>query len=203
METKIAAIVEGHGEVEAVPILIRRIAREIDPGFVPHVLRPIRVPASRLIKNGELERAIELAYRKLEGQGGIVVIMDCDWEGCCPKIEGPIMLRRALRKRGDIPIRVILAKKEFETWFIAAAISLRGKRGLNRNLENIAQPEDIRDAKGWLSSRMPSGVSYSETADQPALADVFNMDEARRSNSFDKCYRDIRMLLEHVRRVDS
>jgi len=115
METKIAAIVEGHGEVEAVPILIRRIAREIDPGFVPQVLRPIRVPASRLIKNGELERAIELAYRKLEGQGGIVVIMDCDWEGCCPKIEGPIMLRRALRKRGDIPIRVILAKKEFET----------------------------------------------------------------------------------------
>ena len=39
-EVRIAAIVEGHGECEAVPILIRRIAETIDPGFVPRSCRP-------------------------------------------------------------------------------------------------------------------------------------------------------------------
>ena len=31
---RIACIVEGHGEVEAVPILIRRIAATIDPAWL-------------------------------------------------------------------------------------------------------------------------------------------------------------------------
>ena len=75
-EMKIAAIVEGHGECEAVPILIRRIAQTIDPGFVPKVLSPLRVPASRLLKEGEMERSVELAARKLRGRGGIVIIVD-------------------------------------------------------------------------------------------------------------------------------
>ncbi len=69
-EVKIAAIVEGHGECEAVPILIRRIAQTIDPGFVPKVLPPLRVPASRLMKEGEMERSVDLAARKLQGREG-------------------------------------------------------------------------------------------------------------------------------------
>ena len=39
-EVRIAAIVEGHGECEAVPILIRRIAQTIDPAFVPKIIIP-------------------------------------------------------------------------------------------------------------------------------------------------------------------
>jgi len=70
-EVRIAAIVEGHGECEAVPILIRRIAETIDPGFVPRVLPPLRVPASRLLKEGEMERSVDLAARKLQGRGGL------------------------------------------------------------------------------------------------------------------------------------
>jgi len=51
-DVRVAAIVEGHGECEAVPVLIRRIAAMIDPGFVPTVLQPMRVPASRLSEKG-------------------------------------------------------------------------------------------------------------------------------------------------------
>jgi hypothetical protein len=158
-------------------------------------LHPLRVPASRLRKEGEIERSIDLAARKLQGCGGIVVIVDCDWDNGCPAREGPVLLDRATRARKDYPISVVLAKKEFEAWFLAAAESLRGKRGLPENLVSPSDPENIRDAKGWLSDRMPHGVSYSETDDQPAFTAVFDMAAARRAESFDKCYRDISKLL--------
>ncbi len=198
-EIKIAAIVEGHGECEAVPILIRRIALELAPDFVPRVLPPIRVPASRLIKQGEIERAIDLAARKLQGQGGIVVILDCDWDDACPAHMGPQLLARARKARSDMLISVVLAKKEFEAWFIAAANSLRGKCGLTEDLKSPSNPENIRDAKGWLSARTTSGIGYSETDDQSTLAAIFDMSSARKVDSFDKCYRDISSMLEQLR----
>jgi len=126
----IAAIVEGHGEVEAVPILIRRIAQFIKPDFIMNVLPPLRVPANRLLKAGEIERTVNFAARKIGRRGGILVLIDCDWAGCCPAQDGPKLLMRALSVHKDLPIAVVLAKQEFEAWFLAAAESLRGKRGL-------------------------------------------------------------------------
>jgi hypothetical protein len=52
-----------------------------------------------------------------------------------------------------------------------------------------AAPEGVRDAKGWLNHRMADG--YSETLDQPALTSVFDLDVARRADSFDKFFREI------------
>ena len=56
-------------------------------------------------------------------------------------------------------------------------------------------PERIRGAKEWLSDRMPRGRPYNPTIDQPALTSVFDMQAARRADSFDKCYREIVRLL--------
>lgn len=197
-EVRIAAVVEGHGECEAVPVLIRRIAATIEPGFVPKVLPPLRVPASRLLKEGEIERSVDLAARKLQGRGGILIIVDCDWENGCPAEEGPVLLKRAVTTRRDLPIAVILAKREFEAWFLAAAESLRGKSGLPGDLESPTYPENIRGAKEWLTDKMPPGRAYAETTDQPAFAAIFDMNSARRADSFDKCYRDIKGMLEQL-----
>jgi len=199
-EVRIAAIVEGYGECEAVPILIRRIAQIIDPGFVPKVLPPLRVPASRLMKEGEMERSVELAARKLRGRGGIIVVLDCDWENGCPAMDGPALLKRAMHLRRDLPIAVILAKREFEAWFLASAESLRGKHDLPNDLESPAEPEGIRGAKEWLSDKMPQGRSYAETTDQPAFTAIFDMNMARRADSFDKCYRAIKTMLKELHR---
>ena len=198
-EVKIAAIVEGHGECEAVPLLIRRIASIIDPGFVPTVLPPMRVPASRLRKQGEMERFVTLASRKLQCRGGILVLIDCDWQDGCPAHDGPALLERAKQARSDYPISVVLAKKEYEAWFLAAAVSLRGKRGLPANIDAPSDPEDIRDAKRWLAEKMPRGTSYSETADQAAFTAIFDMEVARRADSFDKCFRDISKMLRELK----
>jgi hypothetical protein len=96
-------------------------------------------------------------------------------------------------------VAVVLAKREYEAWFLAAAESLRGMRGLSDALEGPLEPEAVRGAKEWLSDRMPDGVKYSATDDQPAFTAVFDMVAARRADSFDKCYRDIRRMLEALR----
>lgn len=197
-QVSLAAIVEGHGEVQAVPILIRRIAAELDPATAVNVDPVLRVPASCLRKNGELERQVERAARKMQGNGGILILIDCDWDGGCPAEEGPALVRRAHSARSDMPISVVLAKKEYEAWFIAAAESLRGQRGLPQGLFSDPSPEDIRGAKEWLSRQMPRGRRYSETTDQPAFTAVFDMNIARRADSFDKCYREIIGLIKHL-----
>ena len=48
---------------------------------------------------------------------------------------------------------------------------------------------------------MENNESYSETTDQPALAALFDIEQARQADSFDKCYRDIVRLLEELQKV--
>ena len=198
MEIHIATIVEGHGEEEAVPVLLRRIASDQMPEAVLRLPRPIRVPRSRLVKPGELERAVELAARRVGGRGGVLVVFDADDDAPCHL--GPDILRRARAKRADLPISVVLAKQEFESWFLAAARSLRGRRGLADAIEPPDDPESVRSPKGLLSRWMTPPRTYSETLDQPALASVFDLAAARRADSFDKLWRDVGGLLREVAR---
>jgi hypothetical protein len=197
----IACIVEGHGEVEAVPILIRRIAARVDPTVFIEVKRPLRVTRSQLVRARELERAIELAARQVGKQGGILVLIDSDDD--CPAELGPQLLDRARKARSDLPIGVVLAKREFEGWFLASAESLRGKRGLPDDLTSPPDPESIRGAKEWMARHMIGGGTYSETLDQPALTAIFDLDQAAAcSNSFDKCLREITGLIHRLRATD-
>jgi hypothetical protein len=111
----------------------------------------------------------------------------------------PELFERVRSVIGHLPVALVLAKCEFEAWFLAAADSLRGKRGLPADLAPPPDPEGVRGAKEWLASHMPRGQRCSETLDQPALAAVFNLESARqRSPSFRKFCRDIERLLEAV-----
>lgn len=183
----IASIVEGHGEVEAVPELIRRVATHARPALYVQALRPNRVPKSRLER--DLENLIRLCMIQIDQLetmiGGILIVLDADDD--CPAQLGPRLLERAHQVRADIPTVVVVAKSEYESWFLAAAESLQGRRGLPSDLSSPANPEGIRDAKGWLGDRMgPSG--YSETVDQVKLSAVFDLKQARHSQSFARCY---------------
>lgn len=190
---RIVTIVEGHGEVAAVPILIRRIAAIVSPGVSVDAPRPLRVGRQRLRRAGELERAVELAAREAGAAGRMMILLDADHE--CPSDLARELLRRAVAARADRTIRVVLAKTEFEAWFLAAAKSIAGYRGIDRATTAPLDPESIMDAKGWLSDRMPPGRSYRETLDQPALTSIFDMVAARKAPSFDKMWRDVSSLL--------
>ena len=199
MKVKVACIVEGDGEVEAVPVLIRTIAANLYPELAVDMPRPIRVHRYQVVKEGELEREVELAAEKINGQGAIFIILDSDDD--CPAELGPALLNRALQARSDLLIAVVLAKCEFEAWFLAAAESLRGKRGLKNDIRSPSDPEVIRDAKGWLSQQMENSRAYRETRDQPALTALFDIDKARQIDSFDKCYRDVVRLLDELQKA--
>lgn len=197
MVVYLSCVVEGKGEEQALPILIRRIAERIDPALAVQVPKPVLIKRNRL---GELESWVKMAVRKLPCLGGVLILLD--GEGDCPARLGPDLLRRAAQAHGNIPIGVVLAKHEFEAWFLASAESIGGQRGLSTVLQPPSDPEAVADAKSWLRRHMPANRKYSEPRDQPALTAVFDLNLARsRSDSFDKCYREIERLLNQLRIV--
>jgi hypothetical protein len=92
MSLVVAAIVEGHAEVESVPLLLRRIFAELGALNV-QVARPFRVKRNLVVKPGELERAISQTIRDRVGVGGIILLIDSDDD--CPKELAPQLLGRA------------------------------------------------------------------------------------------------------------
>lgn len=91
---------------------------------------------------------------------------------------------------------MVLATREFEAWFLAAAPSLSGLRGLAADLPLPADAERPRDCKGWLTDHRLDGRSYQPASDQAALAAVFDLAMARKhAPSFDKLWRDMARLL--------
>ena len=181
MTVQIGCIVEGHGEVEAVPVLIRRLAANLYPELAVIVPRPIRIARNKLLQAGGLEKWVEVVSVRVGAQGAIFVILDSDDD--CPAELGPELLDRALQVQGNLPIAVVLAKYEFEAWFLAAAESLRGQRGLGDDIHRPNDPEAIRGAKEWLSHRMEGSRTYSEMDDQPALTALFDIEQARQADS--------------------
>ena len=191
---KIVTIVEGHGEVEAVPVLLRRIVEAVAPNANVEVTPPIRVDRYKIVKPTELERAIELAARIANGDGCVLVLLDA--EDDCPAELGPDLLRRASGTRPDRAIRVVLAKREYEAWFVAAVTSIVGLAGISEDARAPEDAEGIRDAKRWLTRHMPEAHSYRPTRHQALLTRHFDLDTARRgAPSFDKLWRDLSTLL--------
>ncbi len=65
MVLNLGCIVEGRGEVQAVPELLRRIQRELAPELDLRIRQPWRIGRSKLVKTGELEDAVERLARQL------------------------------------------------------------------------------------------------------------------------------------------
>lgn len=190
---RIASIVEGEGELEAVPVLIHRIAEIGFPALPVQALSPLRVPRHRLIKTGELERATELAAREVGGQGGLVVLLDSDDD--CPAELGPALRERVRQTRRDLPATVVLAKREYECWFLAAAPSLRTVAGLPAGVEAPPDPEAVRGGKEWLTQQRQGSQAYNPVLEQAKFTRQMSFEEARRAPSFDRCWRELHRLL--------
>lgn len=192
--TYIAPIVEGHGEIEALPALLYRIAIAIAGGASLRVNAPLRVKSGAFLNDDAyFKKQVALASAKAAQEAGVVLIV-LDSEDDCPAHLGPDLASRARQVRADIPIIVALAYREFETWFITAASSLQGLRGLPLDLQPPENPADIRDAKGWLGKRMDAG--YDPVIHQLAFSRKMDLDQARTNQSFNYLYEQIRVLLE-------
>ena len=199
----VAPIVEGQGDVEALPLLLRRISTAFCPGTSIEVFKPIRQPASSLVKADDdcLKNAVELAAGKLAGNRHAtamkLILIFIDAEGRCAAHFGPELKRRAREHASHLDIASVVAVDEFETWFVAAAASLT--KYLNVNLTDIPDnPEESRSKTKWIEDRFHR-PPYKKTTHQSKLSATMDMDICRlRAPSFDKLCREI----ERMAKVD-
>ena len=188
---EIVPIVEGHGEVQAVPVLLRRILQELGCAEV-QVLKPFRVPRNRLTDPLQLERAIRLACAKAD-EPAVLLLLDAHED--CPAELAPRLAQMAHRAAPGVRIGVVLAKAEYEAWFLASLEDLRGKRGVRDDAVPPSDPEAVQGAKEFLQRQLKQGYRYSETVDQPAFTSHLNLQRTReRSPSFDKLWREMQRL---------
>jgi len=182
----VVAIVEGDGEVAALPILLRRLNDWMTPDRFLQILTPIRVRRERFLnREEEFRRHLLLASAKCGEQGWILILLDADDD--CPAELGPRIQEQAQQLIPHRRISVVLVNREYEAWFIAGALSLRGKRGFQLDdVEIVVDAETPRDAKGWIKKHMASR-SYGETTDQPAFSSLVDLQLVHeRSRSFRK-----------------
>lgn len=196
LRIRVAPIIEGDGEEEAVRILLERTWRELLGGEYIDVLTPIRHPRSRLVIRKHLERAVRLASMKLSDAAQrldlpelIFILIDADDDLPCKL--GPRLLQDALSFGIQKPISCIIANLEYETWFVAAAESLRQHLHIGAYEIIPEDPEASRSKKKWIIDRF-RGSKYSETIDQPRLTAAMDLSVCRsRSASFDKFCREL------------
>ena len=191
---KVYLIVEGHGEVTAAPVLLRRLLWDCAQSYGVDIGSPvIRRTQSQLTREVGVGDAVRLAMAQPDCAAVLVLF---DGEDQCPVELAAKVRLWAQAAAGQIPCEVVIAYREYETWFLAALESLRGRCRIAEDASAPANPELKRDAKGALEEFMPSGASYAPTIHQQKLSAVFDMSLAhQRNRSFRKLTKAVGDLL--------
>lgn len=189
----IVPIVEGFSEVESVPVLMRRLMYSWGKYHL-EIAKAVRVKRYQVIKEGELERRVQMAMTRPNCKA-VMVILDADDD--CPKDIAMELLSRARLIAQDTPVSVVLPKSELESWFVGSIESLRGVRSISANACSPNDPETIRNAKAFLTDAMQR--HYIATIDQPAFTAKFDLDKALEScRSFKKFHDDLRRIVDSL-----
>lgn len=178
----IVPIVEGHGEKEAVPLLLRRILSSYEM-WNWTVARPIQVGNLNKLKM-KLQSFIKYAL-KYKDCAGILILLDLD-DGC-PAMENKNLSEPRHNLYLTCPVSVVFAHREYEAWFLASIETIASDKNnkFSQNLIYTKSVESKRGVKEWLSSQLPSGYSYKPTVDQARLTNLIDIGIAQqRSRSF-------------------
>ena len=90
------------------------------------------------------------------------MLLDADKH--CPQDLAGKLTARCRAAHADLSVSIVIAKVEYEAWFLAAAKSLSGHHGLPMNLEPPPDPESIQGAKEWLSADASPPAVYRNKA---------------------------------------
>ena len=190
----VAPIVEGDGEVAAVRGLLTRVWSELLGGSHVEVLAPIRGKRKQLVQEEILVETVQIAIDMLQdraypyGPSLVLVLLDSDTD--CPAKLGPRLLSMAKAAHSHADIACVIAKKEYETWFVAAAESLAAFLDVAKVPED---PETTGAGKKWIEDHYRDKKrNYKPTVDQPAMTAKMDLVKCReRSPSFAKLCREL------------
>lgn len=184
---RLVCIVEGQGEVTAIPSLCARVMSHLGiQGWVVDK-EPIRRPRSSLVdgrhpgpKRPCREEGVLRAMELARSRRADAVLMLCDEDDDCAAAWGPDATRVMSRM---VPAKAVMTVREYETWLLLA------RNQISLEAVGIHEPEKIRDAKKALALLVPG---YLPTTHQ--LSETRGIDVAflrSRSKSFDKWVRSI------------
>ena len=168
----IRPIVEGHGEIEAVPVLLRRLIAEAQ-FYGLSVLKPIRRTRTQFLRKNDVQAAVSLV---LLGAGCDVILFVLDADDECP-LERASQIKNWADETaaGRAHCEVVVANREYEAWFLASMESLRGKAGIREDARYDDDCEAVRGAKEALERLMVPNRFYNERIDQPSLTDQLDL----------------------------
>ncbi|MEU1281115.1 DUF4276 family protein [Streptomyces sp. NPDC005805] len=177
----LAPIVEGYGEVAAVRQLISLVGEK--HGVWIEVAQPFRLDAGKMRKPEELDKAIRLQEARVKARkGGVLILRDGDDND----IRCPVELAKLIAPNAGkfaVPVEVVIAYHEYETWFLASMESVRNHSSVRDDATSPADPEKRRSAKGQLESMMHE--SYRETLHQAKFSSLIDLSAAsEKSRSF-------------------
>lgn len=174
-------VVEGHGEPEAILNLLHRLQGDLK--LSPAVWgRPIR----KVVTNRPRAEEVAGLVRGRGDAAGLLITRDGDDD--CPRDSAP-ELATWLKGMGlPFPVAVVLFHREYETLFLPCVSAMAGqplehhrRPGLVSSAQFDGDFEAVRDAKGKISSMMPSGRVYKPTTDQLALTQMLDFSMLRTS----------------------
>ena len=170
-------IVEGHGEVDALPTLLHKICKGSEREL--RVERPYRIRRDMFVNNKDKRRVCigVMGYkcRNLLPNASIVILLDAESDCCKGFLHGEQM--KAIQKDMDellgdnIPYFFALAEKGYESWLAA------GFGGGN--------PDNHGNPAKWLTENSDTcGLSgpYSKIPDQLKLTEKLDIDKVREVN---------------------
>ena len=176
-------LVEGYGDRDAVPFLLRRVFGELGAPDCFPASRPIACgDIPKIERIGELEKFTRYACERADGDS-VLLMVDCDDR--CPKEVGEAFyprLREIAEWRGK-KIGFGFFWREFETQFLYALDDLvTAYPAFGWTLDEDYQSVDwsaTRGAKGRLNAMM-STYYYKETRDQARFVSRLDLQRLRR-----------------------
>ena len=126
---KIQPIIEGHGEVEAFPVLLRRL-QDAAQAYQIGIGRPIRIKRSQITKRKPLIDCRATGPNARSVSGMMIILFDADDD--CPKETIYDLQEWASQAAGNIPCRVVMANREYEAGSCRGRVP-RGKRYIRRD----------------------------------------------------------------------
>ena len=192
---RVLPVVEGHGEVSAVPALIRRLYPTLLQVY-PDVLRPWRESRGRLASP---ERLVDIVRAATTMRGIVpadVVLVMFDSDGQCPvELSQPLEAAISVHLR-HLSVAVVIAHTAFEAWLLASSGKLVAEGVLVDAPFDASQCEEVPRPKRLVGERMPDSGGYVETMHQVRLSSHIDVEEAaQNSRSFRRL---VTALVSHV-----